>query len=93
MPSYGFEGRPRPGQKAKPGVSTWPPFHCDLHTPQRSMARKVSHFNEPYSTFAHGRLYTALSRVCNSHDIRALFSGTNEERKTGNMVHISLLIQ
>ncbi|KAG1815138.1 uncharacterized protein BJ212DRAFT_1224568, partial [Suillus subaureus] len=41
--------------------------------------------------FAHGQLYTALSRVRNQCDVRTLWSPTNEERETTNVVYSSLL--
>ncbi|KAG1905630.1 uncharacterized protein F5891DRAFT_931637, partial [Suillus fuscotomentosus] len=43
--------------------------------------------------FAHDQLYTVLSKVRNRHDIPALFSGTNEERETENIIYSSLLLQ
>lgn len=42
--------------------------------------------------FAHGQLYTALSRVRNRRDIRTLWSPANEERETANVVYSSLLL-
>ncbi|KIK48322.1 hypothetical protein CY34DRAFT_72376 [Suillus luteus UH-Slu-Lm8-n1] len=42
--------------------------------------------------FAHGQLYTVLSRVRNRRDIRALWSQANEERETANVVYPSLLL-
>ena len=42
--------------------------------------------------FAHGQLYTALSRVCRREDILIVFSETNEEQTTANIVFPSLLL-
>ncbi|KAG2344238.1 hypothetical protein BDR05DRAFT_932315 [Suillus weaverae] len=42
--------------------------------------------------FARGQLYTALSRVRNCHDIRTLWSPTNEERDTANIIYSSSLL-
>ncbi|KAG2753344.1 hypothetical protein P692DRAFT_20722548, partial [Suillus brevipes Sb2] len=42
--------------------------------------------------FAHGQLYTALSRVRNRRDIRALWSQANEERETANVFCPSLFL-
>ncbi|KAG2757936.1 hypothetical protein P692DRAFT_20710407, partial [Suillus brevipes Sb2] len=42
--------------------------------------------------FAHGQLYTALSRVRNRRDIRVLWSQANEGRETANVVYSSLLL-
>jgi len=42
--------------------------------------------------FAHGQLYTALSRVRSRHDSLAIFSTTNENEDTANVVLSSLLL-
>ncbi|KAG2130849.1 hypothetical protein DEU56DRAFT_740439, partial [Suillus clintonianus] len=42
--------------------------------------------------FAHGQLYTALSRVRHRRDIRTLWSEANEERETANVIYASLLL-
>lgn len=42
--------------------------------------------------FTHGQLYTALSRVQNRRDIRALWSASNEDRDTANIVYNCLLL-
>jgi len=42
--------------------------------------------------FAHGQLYTALSHVRSHHDSLAIFSTTNENKDTANVVLSSLLL-
>ena len=42
--------------------------------------------------FAHGQLYTALSRVRNRNDIRVLFAPNNEDKDTANIVFKRLLL-
>ena len=42
--------------------------------------------------FAHGQLYTSLSRVRRSSDIRILLSPDNEDCQTVNVVHPELLL-
>ena len=44
------------------------------------------------SVFAHGQLYTALSRVRTRHDVRVLWAEDNRERGTPNIVHSELLL-
>ncbi|KAG1888976.1 uncharacterized protein F5891DRAFT_81884 [Suillus fuscotomentosus] len=43
-------------------------------------------------SFAHGQLYTALSRVRCRRDIRALFAETEDEKTTANVVYKHLLL-
>ncbi|KAG1719480.1 hypothetical protein EDD22DRAFT_791636, partial [Suillus occidentalis] len=43
-------------------------------------------------SFAHGQLYTAVSRVRRRGDIRALFGEENEEKTTANVVYKHLLL-
>jgi hypothetical protein len=43
-------------------------------------------------SFAHGQLYTALSRVRNKNDSLLLFSESNAELSTANLVYKSLLL-
>ena len=42
--------------------------------------------------FAHGQLYTALSRVRHRNDSLLIFSEENEERDSANIVYPSLLL-
>ena len=42
--------------------------------------------------FAHGQLYTALSRVRHRDDCLLIFSEENEERDSANVVYKSLLL-
>ncbi|KAG2056793.1 ATP-dependent DNA helicase PIF1, partial [Suillus hirtellus] len=42
-------------------------------------------------SFAHGQLYTALSRVRCRRDIRTLFPSEGEEKTTANVVYRQLL--
>ena len=42
--------------------------------------------------FAHGQLYTSLSRVRRGSDIRVLLAPGNEQRQTLNVVHHQLLL-
>ena len=42
--------------------------------------------------FAHGQLYTALSRVRSRQDSLVIFSTTNDEQETANVVFPSLLL-
>ena len=42
--------------------------------------------------FAHGQLYTALSRVRHRDDCLLIFSEENEERDSANVVYTSLLL-
>ncbi|KAG2743147.1 hypothetical protein P692DRAFT_20810564 [Suillus brevipes Sb2] len=43
-------------------------------------------------SFAHGQLYTAVSRVRCRRDVRALFGEDNEEKTTANVVYRHLLL-
>ena len=42
--------------------------------------------------FAHGQLYTTLSRVRNRNDIRVLFAPNNEDRDTANILFKRFLL-
>jgi hypothetical protein len=42
--------------------------------------------------FAHGQLYTSLSRVRKASDLSVLFSPDNENSQTINVVHHQLLL-